>query len=123
LLERPLNARHRAFINLAYETRNKWKFDYTVQWLGRQRIPDTSANPAAFRLPGYSSAYVLMNAQVTKDLKDRWSVYVGIENIGDYTLSKPIVSAAEPFSAYFDSSMVWGPVFGRMAYVGFRYRL
>jgi outer membrane receptor for ferrienterochelin and colicins len=122
-LQRPLIAQHRAFINLAYETKNQWKFDYTVQWLGRQRIPDTSINPAAFRLSEYSSAYVLMNAQVTKDLKDRWSIYLGVENIGDYVLSNPIVSAAEPFSIYFDASMVWGPVFGRMAYMGFRYRL
>jgi outer membrane receptor for ferrienterochelin and colicins len=60
---------------------------------------------------------------VTKDFKDKWSVYVGIENITDYSLTNPILSASEPFSPYFDSSMVWGPIFGRMAYAGFRYRL
>jgi hypothetical protein len=64
-------------INLAYETKNKWKFDYTVQWLGEQRIPDTSENPEAHRLAPYSPDYVLMNAQVSKDLKDQWSVYLG----------------------------------------------
>jgi outer membrane receptor for ferrienterochelin and colicins len=121
-LARPLISRHRAFINLAYETKNKWKFDYTVQWLGEQRIPNTTENPSGYRLPQYSPAYFLMNAQISRDLK-RWSVYLGVENITNYTLSNPIVAASEPFSPYFDSSMVWGPIFGRMAYAGFRYRV
>lgn len=123
LLERPLIARHRGFLNLAYETRSKWKFDYTVQWLGKQRIPDTSVNPEPYRLAGYAPAYMLMNAQITKDLKARWSVYLGVENITNYQLENPIVSASEPFNPYFDSSMVWGPIFGRMTYMGFRYRV
>lgn len=123
LLERPLIAKHRAFVNLAYETRNKWKFDYTVQWLGKQRIPDTSINPAGYRLSPYAGGYVLMNAQVTKDLQERWSLYLGVENIGNFSLQNPIISASEPFSEYFDASLVWGPVFGRMAYLGVRYRI
>ena len=64
-----------------------------------------------------------MNTQVTKDFSDRWSVYLGVENLNNFTLNNPIISAAEPFSEYFDSSLVWGPIFGRMAYAGFRYRL
>jgi outer membrane receptor for ferrienterochelin and colicins len=123
LLQRPLIPAHRAFVNLAYETKNKWKFDYTVQWLGKQRIPGTGENPVAYQLPDYSPAYFLMNAQVTKDLKTRWSIYVGVENINNYTLQNPIISASEPYSQYFDSSLVWGPIFGRMAYGGFRYRV
>lgn len=123
LLERPLISRHRAFLNLAYETKNKWKFDYTVQWLGKQRIPDTLLNPEGYRLEPYSPDYFLMNAQITKDLKDKWSIYLGVENMTNYRLENPIIAASEPFSPYFDSSMVWGPVFGTMAYFGFRYRL
>jgi outer membrane receptor for ferrienterochelin and colicin len=123
LLARPLIPGQRAFVNLAYETKNKWKFDYTVQWLSAQRIPDTSENPDVLQLPDYSPAYYLMNAQVTKDLKSRWSIYVGMENITNYRLQNPIISAAEPFSDYFDSSLVWGPIFGRMVYGGFRYRV
>ena len=123
LLRKPLIPEHRAFVNLAYETKNKWKFDYTVQWLGQQRIPDTSQNSSENRLPEYSDAYVLMNAQITKDLGAKWSVYLGVENIGDYKLDNPIVSANAPFSSDFDTSMVWGPIFGRMAYAGFRFRV
>lgn len=123
LLARPLIARHRAFINLAYGTKNNWKFDYTVQWLGKQRIPDTSVNPDGYQLRNYAPDYVMMNAQVTKDLKDKWSVYIGVENISNYRLNNPILASEEPFSPYFDSSLVWGPIFGRMAYAGFRYKL
>jgi outer membrane receptor for ferrienterochelin and colicin len=122
-LSRPLIAEHRSFVNLAYETKNRWKFDYTVQWIGRQRIPGTALNPTVYQLEGESPDYILMNAQVTKDFKQAWSVYLGVENISNYVLKNPIVAASEPFSQYFDSSLVWGPIFGRMAYLGFRYRL
>lgn len=123
LMLKPLIPRHRAFANLAYETKNRWKFDYTIQWLGEQRIPDTGMNPSGYRLPSSAPAYVLMKTQVTKDFSNGWSVYLGFENLGNFTLERPIISPEEPFSEYFDSSLVWGPIFGRMAYAGFRYRL
>jgi outer membrane receptor for ferrienterochelin and colicins len=123
LMSRPLIAGHRAFANFAYETKNKWKFDYTVQWIGEQRIPDTRMNPDGYQLAEYAPAYMMMNAQVTKDFKDRWSVYLGVENLTNFRLNNPIIASEEPFSPYFDSSLVWGPIFGRMAYAGFRYRL
>jgi outer membrane receptor for ferrienterochelin and colicins len=125
LLQRPLIAKHRAFANIAYETRNAWKFDFTIQWLDEQRIPNTSLNEAQNQLPSWSDPYVLMNAQVTKDFGEKWSVYVGVENLGNFTLTNPIVGANDPFNSNnnFDSSLVWGPVFGRMTYAGFRYRI
>ncbi len=128
LLVKPLIAEHRAFVNLAYETKSNWKFDFTVQWLGKQRIPDTSQNLTEYQLPGYSPDYFLMNAQITKDFGDKWSVYLGVENIGDYKLDNPIVASSDPFGLTtvqndFDASMVWGPIFGRMAYAGFRFRI
>jgi outer membrane receptor for ferrienterochelin and colicins len=123
LLAKPLIPQHRAFVNLAYATKNNWKFDYTVQWLGQQRIPDTSENPDEYQRSSYSPDYILMNMQVTKDFKDRWSLYAGVENIGNFTVKNPIIASDQPFSPFFDSSLVWGPIFGRMAYVGFRFRI
>jgi outer membrane receptor for ferrienterochelin and colicins len=123
LLQRPLIPQHRAFVNLAYETRDSWKFDLTTQWMGRQRLPGTEENPEALQLEEYSDSYVLVNTQVSKDLKSRWTVYLGVENITNFRVDNPIVDAANPFSEYFDASMVWGPVFGRMTYAGFRYRI
>jgi outer membrane receptor for ferrienterochelin and colicins len=123
LLTRPLIPEHRAFVNLAYETKNAWKFDYTVQWLGKQRIPDTSLNLPENQRNSYSDEYVLMNAQVSKDFGEQWNVYVGVENLTDFKLDDPIVAANDPFSSNFDTAMVWGPIFGRMAYAGFRFRI
>lgn len=123
LLEKPLIPRHRAFVNLAYETKSRWKFDYTIQWLGKQRLPDTAENFPQNQRGKYSNDYVLMNAQITKDLGTKWSVYLGVENITDFKLDDPIVAAHDPFGPQFDTSMVWGPIFGRMAYAGFRFRV
>ncbi len=122
-LQRPLVPRDRAFINLAYKTKNNWAFDYTVTRIGEQRIPNTSSNPTEYQLKSFSDPYILMNAQVTKDFGAKWSAYLGVENVGDFKLNNPIVAADQPFSQYFDSSMVWGSVFGQMWYAGFRYRV
>jgi outer membrane receptor for ferrienterochelin and colicins len=122
-LQRPLVPRDRTFINLAYKTKNNWAFDYTVTRIGEQRIPNTTSNPTEYQLKSFSDPYILMNAQVTKDFGAKWSAYLGVENIGDFKLNNPIVAADQPFSPYFDSSMVWGPVFGQMWYAGFRYRV
>lgn len=120
LLTKPFVSRHRAFVNLAYETKNDWKFDYTVQWQGEKRIPSTKSNPEAFQLASQSPSLILMSAQVTKGFKERFDVYVGMENIGNVRQNNPILADNNPFGTYFDSSLIWGPVFGRMTYVGFR---
>src|SRR5260221_209864 len=122
-LQRPLVPRDRAFVNLAYKTKNNWAIDYTLQRIGSQRIPGTASNPSEYQLKAFSDPYILMNAQLTKDFGTKWSAYLGVENLTNFKLNNPIVSADQPFGPYFDSSMVWGPVFGRMWYAGFRYRV
>jgi outer membrane receptor for ferrienterochelin and colicins len=122
-MQRPMVPRDRAFINLAYKTKSNWAFDYTVTRVGEQRLPKMDSNPKEFQLKSFSDPYLLMNAQVTKDFGAKWSAYLGVENMTNFKLANPIVSAAEPFGQYFDSSMVWGPVFGQMWYAGFRYRV
>ncbi|MFT3903099.1 MAG: TonB-dependent receptor [Niabella sp.] len=122
-MEKPFVAAHRAFINLAYETANKWKFDYTAQWLSRKRIPSTEGNPPALRLAAPSPSFVQMSAQVTKIFNDKWEVYVGGENLTDYVQSHLILDAQNPFGQYFDGSMIWGPVVGRMLYAGMRFKI
>ncbi len=123
LMDKPLQAAHRAFTNLAYATRNNWKFDYTVNWQGRKRLPNTAANPPEYRLTEYSPSFFVMNAQLSKSWKDKFEVYAGVENLLNYKQKNPIVSSADPFGPYFDSSMIWGPVFGRNFYLGLRFRL
>ena len=124
LLERPLVAKHRAFANVAYEVRG-WKFDYTVSYNGTKRIPFTKDNPVQYQLTERSPNYVLMNAQVSKTIgkKHPLDIYVGSENMTNYFQKDPIVASGQPFSPYFDASMVWGPLSGRMFYTGFRYKI
>jgi outer membrane receptor for ferrienterochelin and colicins len=127
-MERALQAKHRVFANLAYETHIKekgqqWKFDFTYSWLGKQRLPFTATNPEAFRLSEYAPAFAVMNAQVTRTFSSKFEVYIGGENIGNYRQDNAIVQNENPFGTYFDSSMIYGPVFGQMYYAGLRYNI
>lgn len=124
LMERPLVARHRAFANLALDLRG-WKLDYTVSYNGMKRIPSTAGNPVQYQLEDYSPAYWMMNAQLSRSVgKDNnWDFYIGAENLTNYFQDHPVLAADQPFSSYFDASMVWGPLSGRMLYAGFRYKV
>ncbi len=126
--ERPLQAKHRFFANLAYETHigekgKQWKFDFTYNWLGKQRLPSTWANPADDRFSKYSPSFSLMNAQVTRTLSSTFEIYLGGENIGDYSQDKAILGSGDPFGPTFDTSIVYAPVFGQMFYAGLRFKI
>jgi len=120
---KPLIAAHRAFINFGYETRKYWKFDYTLNWVGQKRIPKTELSPVEYQMDGWSPDYFLMNAQISKKWKEKFEVYVGGENLLDFTQTNPIIAADTPFGPNFDASLIWGPVFGRKVYFGMRYNL
>ncbi|QCW98745.1 TonB-dependent receptor [Aggregatimonas sangjinii] len=127
-LQKPLQAQHRFFVNLGYETQAKengaqWKFDYTLHTLGEQRLPNTDVNPPEFRLGEFAQGYSLMNAQVTKVFSKAMEVYVGGENLTNFKQQNPVLGAEDPFGANFDTSIVYAPIMGRMFYAGFRYKL
>ncbi|HRQ50723.1 MAG TPA: TonB-dependent receptor, partial [Agriterribacter sp.] len=124
LLQKPFTAEHRAFANLAYALKG-WKLDYTVNYVGAKRIPSTAANPVAYQLPVQSPGYITMNAQVSKALgkAKALELYVGGENLSNYFQKNVIIAATQPFGNYFDASMIWGPVSGRLLYAGFRYSI
>ncbi|KIA87462.1 TonB-dependent siderophore receptor [Flavobacterium sp. AED] len=126
--QKPLQAKHRVFGNLEYETHigekgKQWKFDYTFNWIGKQQLPNTASNPINDRLPEFSPSYSLMNAQITRTFSDRFEVYVGGENIGNYTQEKAILGSDNPFGPNFDTSIVYAPVFGQMYYAGLRFKI
>ena len=125
LLDKPFVAKNRAFLSLDYATTNGWKINYTITYNGKKRLPNTNANPAAFQLPTYSPDYFLMNMQVTKKFNKKMPMegYIGIENATNYFQQNAIISAAQPFSQYFDASMIWGPISGRMLYFGWRLKI
>jgi len=124
LKERPLIAAHRAFANIAYETRNKWKLDYTVQWTGSKRIPAVYTHHGGSTMPeSYSPDFVQMNAQISKTWKEKFELYLGGENLTNYMMHDPVIGASNPYVAGFDASMTWGPIMGVNVYAGMRWKL
>lgn len=127
-LQKPLQAQHRFFANIGYQTVAKengaqWKFDYTLHTLGKQRLPNTTSNQQVFQLGEFSDSYSLMNAQVTKVFSKKFEIYAGGENLSNFTQNNPVLGAEDPFGANFDTSIVYAPIMGRMFYAGFRYKL
>jgi outer membrane receptor for ferrienterochelin and colicin len=126
--QRPLQAKHRFFGNVEYETHivekgKQWKFDYTWNWLGKQQLPNTRSNATADSFPEFSPTFSLMNAQITRTFSSTFEVYVGGENIGNYTQSHAVLGADNPFGSTFDTSIVYAPVFGAMYYAGLRFKI
>jgi outer membrane receptor protein involved in Fe transport len=120
LLEVPLTSRFKGLLTLAYATRfDKWKFDITGQLNGAVRLPDTRMNPKEYQKPGNSPVYPVIHAQVSKRFK-YFELYIGGENLTDFVQKYPIIAADDPFGNYFDASMIWGPLLGRMFYAGIR---
>lgn len=110
--------KHRGFLNLAYTTRNKrWDYDLTLSVFGRSRLASTEQSSQEF-----SDVFPRLNAQVTYKLK-RWDLYIGGENLTNYTQQNPIVEPENPFGPNFDASRVWGPIIGYNVYFGIRFAI
>lgn len=127
-LQKPLTAKHRFFTNLGYQTHlteknTRWKLDATYNWLGKQRFPSTMTNPVEFRRGADTPDLHTLNAQLTRVFSPKFEMYVGGENITNTRQNHPIISSENPFSGYFDTTLVYGPVFGSMYYVGLRWKL
>ncbi|RSK39944.1 TonB-dependent receptor [Mangrovimonas spongiae] len=125
---RPLTPKHRFFANAGYETHRKengaqWKFDATYNWLGEQRFSSTINNPVQYQLPEKTPTVGTLNAQITKVFSSKFEVYLGGENITNVRQDNPIMGAEDPFGANFDTTYVYGPIFGNMYYAGLRFRM
>ncbi|MBZ0327422.1 MAG: TonB-dependent receptor [Altibacter sp.] len=128
LMEKPLTPKHRFFANLSYETHphedgSQWKINGTFNWLGKQRFSKTSDNPLPYQLPEYSPTIATLNAQITNVLSHNFELYFGGENITNVKQENPIISAENPFGPNFDTTFVYGPIFGSMYYAGLRFKL
>ena len=118
---------HRVLFNAGYNLPyDKWKFDFTTQWNGTRRIPELSPNyvhDSYKNMPIIlAPAFFNFNAQITRTFK-KGDVYIGGENLGNFTQKNPIISPESPFSNNFDAGMAWGPIVGRVIYVGMRYKI
>lgn len=120
-LKKPLMSNYKGLVTASYQTPlKKWQFDVTGQFNGGGRMPTPDANNPLWE-KNFGS-YQVWNAQITKYFR-RWSIYVGSENIFDYTQATPIIDAGNPRGDNFDGSMVWGPVHGRKIYAGIRFNI
>ena len=126
LVEKPITGRYKGVLNLQYATRlNKWIFDFTASMNGPCRVYEFMKDMDGITERNgkyYSPVYPLLYAQITRRFKG-WDVYVGAENLTNFTQKNPIVGGDNPRQASFDASCIWGPLMGIKAHVGFRFTL
>lgn len=122
LQEKALMSPHKALLSLSYATKfDKWKFNVSLQYHSKMRLPDMSSNPVEYQ-PTPSKGYFMLNAQITKKYKG-WEFYIGGENLANQKQENPILSADNPYGDFFDASIIHSPITGVMGYIGFRYSM
>ena len=104
-LKNPLTPSDRLFFNLSYsgntdEKGRSWKYDFTFNHVGEQRIPSTQENPQQYRLPNISDKLNLINTQITRVFNDSFQLYLGIENLTNYRQENTIIASDDPFGQY-----------------------
>jgi len=128
LIPRMMVSRDRVLFNAGYALPyDKWKFDATVQWNGKRRLPymGMTSEDMGHEMPMTSTmspSFYNLNAQVTRTFP-KWDIYLGGENLNNFRQKNPIMGASTPFEKGFDAGMAWGPVTGRMIYAGIRYKI
>ena len=114
----PLTPKGRGLVNFSYiALAEKLNLDFTVNYVGKSRIPYNVVSADNFSTP-----FCLFNSQITYKLSNT-DIYIGLENIIDYTQPNPIIDSDTPFGPNFDASLIWGPVMGRNVYLGLRIAL
>lgn len=123
LRQRPLVSEYKGLVTLSYATPlKKWQFDMNMQLNGGGRIPTTAGNPEPYKRAERFDPYQVFNGQITKYFRT-WSIYAGVDNIGNFTQENPIIAGDDPYGMYFDASMIWGPLMSRKFYVGLRWSM
>ncbi|MDR2233190.1 MAG: TonB-dependent receptor [Tannerella sp.] len=121
LLQKPLISNRKALVTASYQSPlKKWQFDVTAQINGGGRMPTPDS-----QFPRWDEnfkSFNIWNIQMTKYFRT-WSIYIGSENLFNFTQSKPIIDAGNPRGDNFDATMIWGPVHGRKIYAGFRFKV
>lgn len=115
--------RHRGFVNLAYQTRNKrWEYTTTLSVFGRSRLHHVAFSEGVVSKVNESAIYPILNAQITHVYK-RFDFYIGGENLTNYKQKNAIVNSENPFGSFFDATRVWAPIQGITVYAGIRFSI
>jgi outer membrane receptor for ferrienterochelin and colicins len=97
----------------------QWRWDITLHHLGVQRLVENQRDG----VNGFSDGFSLWNSQLTHSFSNKFEIYLGGENIGDYRQVNPIIGSDDPFGVDFDAAQVYAPVFGAMIYTGLRLKI
>ena len=130
----PYVPQHRAFTQWSYSSKANerganWMGDLTVQWVGPQRIPRPDAILDDRPASEFEDDFMVVNGQISRVFAPGIDLYLGVENVFNYRQQTPIAGwdlayqDPEAFTRNMDASLVYGPVFGRMVYVGGRLTL
>lgn len=124
----PFTSKNRGLFSISYttqetENKSKWALDFTWQYIGKQRLPNTSQNPIEYQRKSFSPNYTLMNAQLSRYFTDKFRTYLGVENLSNYKQKNPIINSENPFNSYFDTSIIYAPIVSSMFYLGFDFKL
>ena len=136
LRDKPLQNKFKGIITTSYQTPLKtWQFDLTAQFNGPGRMPGGFVVPSGSKQyftdamgQVHHKWYPQLLGQITKYFRT-WSIYLGAENITNFTQDNPIVGAVsehgyvDPSSTNYDASMIWAPIHGWKMYLGFRWAL
>ncbi|MDG1914663.1 MAG: TonB-dependent receptor [Crocinitomix sp.] len=123
LTQKAFVPKFRVLLNAGYQTRNKiWGFDLTGNWIGKKRLPSTATNPEIYQRDVISKNFWMLNSQITYNFKN-FSVYLGGENLLNVIQNDAIISAEDPFGAYFDATQVWAPISGANIYAGLHFSI
>jgi outer membrane receptor for ferrienterochelin and colicins len=120
----PFVSKNRTLINVAYFTRwidgkHRFSFDATGKWNDGQRLPISGELDGQVSLPSWAPAFWIVNGQVSFSRMAKWDLYLGVENLFNYQQGNAVYYSND----YLDANFTYAPVFGRMAYLGFRWRI
>jgi outer membrane receptor protein involved in Fe transport len=97
----------------------------SASWVGSRDLGDygTPEKPtfdAAGNLPKSKQAesYWTVDFRVAKELNEQWQVYVGANNLFDYTQAEDMESPLFYEDGGYDVAHIYGPLRGREAYIG-----
>ena len=131
ILRKPMTPKERIFLNFSLnsdlsENKSQWKFDTTFNWIGEQRYPNRIPENTTSIIPIYQAPtpdFTTVNSQLTRVFSEKFEFYIGAENLTNTKQKNPIFMSEDPFSQGFDTTFVYGPIFGSMYYAGLRFKI
>lgn len=124
LMDKPLTSKYKGLLTASYQTNlGLWQFDATLLYNGGGRMPTPyTLADGQDSWDSHYDGFEQLSLQVTRYFRNG-SIYIGGENLTNFTQQNPILMADDPWGSEFDSTMIWGPVHGIKGYIGIRWNL